>query len=68
MGSPAADGFGWVLGFSDQTFEVSTNLANGFKVDELKVKVVFEKSSLSFPCRCTQPKYIDKIISIVKIG
>lgn len=67
-GSPAVDGLGWVLLFSDQTFEIPSNLSDEFKVDDLKVKVVYEKTSKQFPCICSQPKYMVDIISIVKIA
>jgi hypothetical protein len=68
MGNPAADGFGWVLRMDDQSFEIPTNLAEEFKTDETDVKVVYKKSSRTFPCRCTQPKTMVDIISIERIN
>lgn len=68
MGNPAADGFGWVLAFSDETFEIPANLPEAFKNIGLKVKVVYKKSSAIFPCRCTEPKYMVDIIAIERIN
>jgi hypothetical protein len=68
MGNPAADGLGWVLRFADQSYEIPTNLGESFQHDELKVKVAYNKSTKTFPCRCTEPKYMVDIISIERIS
>ena len=67
MGNPAADGLGWVLRFSDQSYEIPSNLGKEFESDELDVKVSYKKSDRTFPCRCTEPKYMVDIISIGRI-
>jgi hypothetical protein len=68
MGNPAADGLGWVLRFPDKSYEIPTNLGENFQIDELDVKVVYKKSSRTFPCRCTEPKYMVDIISIERMS
>ena len=68
MGDPAADGLGWVLRFADKSYEIPTNLGESFQRDELDVKVAYKKSSKTFPCRCTEPKYMVDIISIERVS
>ncbi|HEX8331920.1 MAG TPA: hypothetical protein VF622_04815 [Segetibacter sp.] len=68
MGNPAADGLGWVLRFADQSYEIPTNLGENFQSDELNVKVAYKRSAKTFPCRCTEPKYMVDIISIERIS
>lgn len=68
MGNPAADGLGWVLRFSDNSYEIPVNLSDDFKNDELPVKVAYKKSDKTFPCRCAEPKTMVDVISIERIS
>ena len=67
MGSPAADGLGWVLykedSVSGQTY-IPQNLSDGFKVDRLKVSACVYKTDEKFSCFCTAPLDVYRIVSI----
>ena len=67
MGSPAADGLGWVLykedSVSGQTF-IPQNLSDDFKVDRLKVSACIYKTDEKFSCFCTAPMDVYRIVSI----
>ncbi len=67
MGSPAADGLGWVLykedSVSGQT-HIPQNLSDDFKVDRLKVSACIYKTDEKFSCFCTAPMDVYRIISI----
>ena len=67
MGSPAADGLGWVLykvdSVSGQIY-IPQNLSDDFKVDRQNVAVCIYKTDEKFSCFCTAPLDVYHIASI----
>lgn len=67
LGSPAADGLGWVLykedSVSGQTY-IPQNLSDDFKVDRQKITVCVYKTDEKFSCFCAAPLDVYHIVSI----
>ncbi len=66
LGDPAVGGLGWGLRIGS-TYELPTNLADEFKVDEQDVNVSYRKTEQVFPCRCSEKKFMVEIVSITRI-
>lgn len=58
MGSPAADGLGWILKTNNDTaasrFYVPVNLAAGYQKDGLPVRVCVEPTGEKVACFCAE--------------
>jgi len=67
VGSPAADGLGWVI-YEDDSITtqpyIPQNLSNDFQKDGLKISVCLKETEEKFYCFCIQPLTKYRVTSI----